>query len=208
MDEEEEKELIKISKIELNELPLIIFDGKIHCVRSDKDISYALKTLKKSKVIGFDTETRPNFKKGVSNSNKVALLQLATLNDAFLFKLHDVKLIEDIFAILSDKKIVKIGAAVHDDIKALNKLKPFTPNNFVDLQKIVEQYGIGDKSLRKLTGIILKQRLSKTQQLSNWEREELDVGQQNYAATDAWVCVRIYNELKKLKKVEQPKNKK
>jgi len=198
--EEEEKELIKISKIELNELPLINFDGAIHCVRSDKDVANALKILKKSKVIGFDTETRPNFKKGVSNSNKVALLQLATLDDAFLFKLHDVNLIEDVFSILANKKIIKVGAAVHDDIKALNKLKPFTPNSFVDLQKIVEEYGIGDKSLRKLTGIILKQRLSKTQQLSNWEREELDVSQQNYAATDAWVCVRIYNEIKKMDK--------
>jgi len=203
MDEKkeiEEIELIKISKIELNKLPLINFDGVIHCVRSDKDVANAIKILKKSKLIGFDTETRPNFKKGVSNSNKVALLQLATLNDAFLFRLHDVKLIEDIYSILSDKKIIKVGAAVHDDIKALNKLKPFTPNSFVDLQKIVEEYGIGDKSLRKLTGIILKQRLSKTQQLSNWEKEELDIGQQNYAATDAWVCVRIYKEIKKLNK--------
>jgi len=200
---EENNELIKISKVELNELPLINFDGVIHCVRSDKDVEKALKILKKSKIIGFDTETRPNFKKGVSNNNKVALLQLATLKDAFLFKLHDVNLIDDIFSILTDKKIIKVGAAVHDDIKALNKLKRFTPNSFVDLQKIVEEYGIGDKSLRKLTGIILKQRLSKTQQLSNWERDELDTGQQNYAATDAWVCVRLYDEIKKLEKINK-----
>ncbi len=200
MKEEEKENLIKISKTELNELPLVNFDGTIHCIKSDKDVAKAIKTLKKSKVIGFDTETKPNFIKGVSNSNKVALLQLSTLNDAFLFRLHDVKLIEDIFTILSDKKIIKVGAAVHDDIKALNKLKAFTPNNFVDLQKIVEQYGIGDKSLRKLTGLILKKRLSKTQQLSNWEKEDLEIGQQNYAATDAWVCVKIYNELVKMDK--------
>lgn len=199
----EENELIKISKEELNKLDLITFEGNIHCIRSDKDIANAIKILKKSKVIGFDTETKPNFKKGVSNNNKVALLQLSTLNDAFLFKLHDVKLIADIFSILADKNIIKVGAAVKDDIKALNKIKKFTARNFVDLQKLVEDYGIGDKGLRKLTGLILKQRLSKTQQLSNWEKDELEIGQQNYAATDAWVCAKIYYELiNNYKKVE------
>ncbi len=188
-------ELIKVNKEEINSLPLIIFEGDIHCVKTDADIKKAIKILKKAKIIGFDTETRPNFKKGVSNQNKVALLQLSTLTDAFLFKLPDIKNIADIFNILENKKILKIGVAIKDDLKALNKILPLKANNFIDLQNFAEEFGFGDKGLRNLSGIILKQKLSKAQQLSNWEKDELEPNQQIYAATDAWICIKIYNEL-------------
>jgi ribonuclease D len=191
-----DKNLIKITKQELAELPLIKFQGEIHCVDNYEKMEEAYKKLKKIKVLGFDTETRPHFKKGISNPYKVSLIQLATNNEAFLIRIIDKSYIDKIFDILEDENIQKIGISVKDDFLALRKIKSgFSPKNFIDLQNIVKKYGIEDNSLRKICGITLKHRLSKTQQLSNWESQTLNQGQKIYAATDAWVCLKIYNEL-------------
>ena len=188
-----------ISKDEIKEFEQLKFDGPIYCINSDEDLIKYLPQIRKIKLLGFDTETKPNFVKGEANQNKVSLLQLASSEETFLVRLQNITMKKELFKILGNKRIKKVGIAIKDDLKALRKLKDFTPNNFIDLQQYVDQFGIEDKSLRKITAIVLKMRLSKAQRLSNWENEQLQDSQKVYAATDAWVCVEIYNTLKKLK---------
>ncbi len=192
----EDDGLLKISKEELNNLPLIKFTGKITCVDSAEKMESAYYKLKNNTVLGFDTETRPHFKKGVSNPYKVSLIQLSNEQEAFLIRIIDHSYLDKVFEILEDENIQKIGISIKDDFRELKKINPkFIPANFIDLQDITAEYGIGVNSLRKLCGITLQKRLSKTQQLSNWESETLNSGQKIYAATDAWVCLKIYNKL-------------
>ena len=184
-----------ISNDDVAALEAVHFDGRIEVVKTPDALAKACKELAKHSLIGFDTETRPSFTAGVSN--KVALLQLSTEDHCYLIRLNKVALSRDILAILSSKSISKVGADVRNDISALNKLRHFTPNNFIDLQSEVSKYGIEDKSLRKISGIVLGKKVSKAQRLSNWEAKNLTPQQQMYAATDAWVCVEIYNKLTK-----------
>jgi len=189
-------EPIKISKQELSELPLIKFGGKIHCIDTSEKMNEIYNEIKAHKVLGFDTETRPHFKKGVSNPYKVSLIQLASETEAYLIRIVDKSYIDKVFDILEDENIQKIGISVKDDFRALRKIyADFKPKNFIDLQDVAKQHGIGDASLRKLTGITLEKRLSKTQQLSNWENQTLNNGQKIYAATDAWICLKIYSKI-------------
>ena len=144
-------------------------------------------------LLGFDTETRPSFKRG--ENHPVALLQLASETDAFLFQLRDLGLPDPLKEIFEDESVLKIGVAIHDDIKALQQKSEFQPNGFVDLADIARRFGIITTGLRNLTGIVLKSRISKRYQLSNWNRKILDEHQQLYAATDAWVCREIYLQM-------------
>ena len=154
----------------------------------------AEEVLSKSKVIGFDTETRPSFAKGVNY--KTALLQLSTEDVAFLFRLRKFRLSRGILAIMADKNILKIGAAINDDINGLQKSAgKFIPASFIDLQKEVGKYGIEELSVKKMSAIVLGKKVSKAQRLSNWEAKKLTDAQKMYAATDAWVCLKIYNKL-------------
>ena len=182
-----------ISNDDVAALEAVHFDGRIEVVESPDTLAKACKELSKHTLIGFDTETRPSFKAGVTN--KVALLQLSTTECCYLIRLNKVALSRDILAILSSKSIYKIGADVRNDIATLNKLRHFTPNGFIDLQSEVGKYGIEDKSLRKISGIVLGKKVSKAQRLSNWEAKTLTPQQQMYAATDAWVCIEIYKHL-------------
>lgn len=182
-----------ISNDELKDTEIGIFRGEIIIVDSSDKVAEACSCLSVQKIIGFDTETRPSFLSGKTNS--VSLLQLSTESTAYLFRLNQVALEKPILRILSSRKITKIGAAIHDDIKALQKLRHFIPQSFIDLQSIAGQYGIQDKSLRKLSAITLGFRISKAQRLSNWEAATLTPAQQCYAATDAWVSLEIYNKL-------------
>ncbi len=185
----------KIIKSELMELPIKSFEGEIIIIDNKEKANEVAEILKKQKILGFDTETRPSFRKGVYH--KVALLQLATSKQAFLFRLNKIGLAESVKAILADDKIMKVGVAIKDDIKALQKLKPFNPAFFVELQKYVKRFDIEDLSLAKLSGIVLGFRISKRQQLSNWENKALSPAQIKYASTDAWVSCEIYKKLKK-----------
>jgi ribonuclease D len=185
----------KISKEELALLPLVQFSGVTIVIDTYEKLHKYIPLLKKEKILGFDTETRPTFKKG--KVNKMALLQLSSINNAFLIRLNKIGFPNQIKEILSDKDILKIGVAITDDIKGLRKQNDFVPNNFIDLQKIVHNYNIENKGLKKLSGIILGKRISKSQQLSNWEGNELSEAQKLYATTDAWVCLKIFNELEK-----------
>ena len=177
------------------------FTGKIIVVERLRQIKEAAKYLSAQSVIGFDTETKPTFTAGMRNMHKVALLQLATDECAYLFRLQKIGLPREITALLANKNVVKIGAAILDDIRLLQKLNRFTPNGFVDLQKIITQYGIEDKGVKKMAAKVLGITISKRQQLSNWENAELTDAQMVYAATDAWVCREIYLNLMKREKI-------
>ncbi|HKI88043.1 MAG TPA: 3'-5' exonuclease [Draconibacterium sp.] len=179
-----------ITKEELTDMPLKWFKGEIVLVDSYEKVTYAAQILSDYSVIGFDTETRPSFKKGVVN--KVSLLQLSTHDQAFLFRLHKVGLPEQIIEILSNPEIIKTGVAIRDDIKGLQEIQKFKPGGFVELQDYAKDLGIQNFSLKKLTAIVLGFRISKTQQLSNWEADSLSEAQQIYAATDAWTALEIF----------------
>ncbi len=183
----------QITREEIDKLDLIKFDGDIILIDGPSDLTEISSFLKKQPLLGFDTETKPSFKKG--NNHKVALLQLSTKETAFLFRLHNTGLPKEIATVLSDKNIIKAGVAIRDDIKSLKKLRPFEPAGFVELQEYAKKFGIENFSLKKLAGIVLNIRVSKRQQLSNWENGELTEAQIRYAATDAWACYRIYKEL-------------
>jgi len=184
---------INIDKEELAVLPLIQFEGQIMLVESKEDYLISIEYLARQTMLGFDTETRPAFKKGVVY--EVALLQLATKDRAFLFRLNKIGLPNGLINILENPNIEKIGVAIRDDIKGLQKLNNFKPGGFVELQERVKEYGILDFSLKKLSAIVLGYRISKAQQVTNWEALELSEAQQIYAATDAWVSHRIYESL-------------
>ncbi len=175
-------------------LPIKQFEGEVFIIDKEEDIFSAVEELKKSKIIGFDTETRPSFKKG--GKNKVALLQLSTADKAYLFRLNRITINDAIASLLADESIMKIGVAIHDDIKFLLKNNKFIPGGFIDLQTYVKSFGINVFGLKKLSSLILGYRISKAQQLSNWENEKLTESQLRYAATDAWVCREIYLELR------------
>jgi len=181
-----------ISKEALSELPLRFFEGDITLVEDYNTMLKAVDYLKSFSVLGFDTETKPSFKRGQINS--VALLQLATNEKAYLFRLNKIGLPNELKGILSDKSIKKVGVAIRDDIKALKKLSFFEAGGFIELQDEVQDYGIQGFSLKKMAGIVLGIRISKSQRLTNWE-SQLSEAQQNYAATDAWVSLEIYQSL-------------
>lgn len=185
---------------EIEGLELAAFGGKITVIdKTGPEFRHAISYLRRQKVIGFDTESRPCFTPAQPKSG-VALLQLSGPKEAFLFRIKHLGMDKSLCSILSSEKIVKVGAAVHDDIRGLQKYREFEAKNFIDLQKIVWEYGIKDKSVKKMSAIILGVRISKTQQLSNWEAEILSESQQLYAATDAWVCREMYNLLMKSEK--------
>lgn len=183
-----------ITKDEINDLPLEAFEGEIVIIDSDEGLEEAVDYLKQFPVLGFDTETKPSFTKG--SGNPVALLQLSSSEKSFLFRLNRIGLPFPIIDLLSDPGIIKVGAAIKDDIHGLQSIIDFDGNSFLELQQYVLSFGIENFSLKKLAAIVLQIRISKRQQVSNWEATELSVGQLRYAATDAWVSLEIYEALK------------
>ncbi|GAB1472664.1 3'-5' exonuclease [Bacteroidota bacterium] len=184
-----------ITPEELEQLPVAEFPGEITVIDAiDEKFQESIDYLKGQKIIGFDTETRPSFTANTKR-NLVALLQLSGKERAYIYRLHSTGLNEDLVKILSNPRIIKVGAAVTDDIRSLQHHTKFVPKGFVDLQSIASGWGIEEKSVRKMAAIILGVRVSKSQQLSNWESSDLTVAQINYAAVDAWVCQRMYLKL-------------
>ena len=189
-----------ITPKELESLEYASFPGKIQVIDSvGAEFNRAIAYLRSQKIIGFDTETRPCFSQDQPIYG-VALLQLSGPEKAYLFRVNKLGMHRRLCNVLADPKILKIGAAVHDDIRGLQKLRNFTAAGFVDLQKIVWEWGIRDKAVKKMSAIILGYRISKTQQLSNWEADVLTESQCKYAATDAWVCREMYLKLMKSEK--------
>jgi ribonuclease D len=186
-----------ISTEELLKLPLYSYDGEVICVDSMEKYNEVKDELFLEPLWGFDTETKPCFRKGAANRKNVALLQLSSREKTYIFRLNKIGLPVELRNLLSSDRFTKIGLSSRDDIKGLQKLVPFEAAGFIDLQSIVSEYGIEEKSLRKLAAIVLGVRISKAQQLSNWENDVLTAKQIRYAATDSWVTRRIFVELKR-----------
>lgn len=184
---------ISISKDEINALPQYKFSGKIILITTREEAIKATEILKHEKYLGFDTETRAAFKKG--ERYDVCLIQLATKEIAYLFRINQFGIIPELINILSDRNIIKAGVSVKDDIKDINKLYPFQAENFIDLADLAKQNKIKNFGLRALTAICLKERLSKKEKASNWEREALTDSQIQYAANDAVVGLLILESL-------------
>ena len=186
---------ISIAPEEIEQLPLGFFPGRITVIdKPGLEYEKAIFYLRRQKVLGFDTESRPVFSTS-QRSNGVALLQLSGPQKAYLFRVQTLGVRKSLCAILSNPNILKIGAACLDDVHGLQKLHGFKAEGFIDLQKIAWEWGIRDKSVKKLAANILGCRISKAQQLSNWEAPELTEPQKKYAATDAWVCREMYLKL-------------
>ena len=192
---------ISVQPEDIENLPLGSFPGEIVVIsKAGREYNRAIAYLRSQPMIGFDTETRPVFEPHQKH-NHTALLQLSGPDKAYLFRLNHLGMRKRLWALLADPNILKIGAASHDDVRGLKHYGGFVEAGFVDLQKIAWEWGIRDKSVKKLAANILGVRISKAQQLSNWEAETLSESQQMYAATDAWVCLEMYKKL-----LDSPKN--
>jgi ribonuclease D len=172
------------------------FQGRIVVVLNESEAEKAVNFLLTCNILGIDTETRPSFKKG--QQHKVSLLQVSTHDICFLFRLKLIKQKSSIIRLLENKDVPMVGLSLHDDVMSLNRLFDFTPGNFIDLQNLVKTIGIEDLSLQKLYANFFHQRISKSQQLSNWDADILNEKQRLYAATDAWACIQIYEEYRRL----------
>lgn len=187
-----------ITNEETAQLPAAQFAGPIIVVDNEKQIEAACRRLTAARIVGFDTETRPSFKAGVTH--RVALLQLSAPDCCYLFRLCRMRFGKPLIKLLENREVLKIGADVAGDIRSLRVLRRFRPDGFVDLQQIAPEWGIEEKSLRKLSAIVLGKRISKAQRLSNWEAANLTEQQKLYAATDAWICPEIYHTLQNTEK--------
>lgn len=176
-------------------LPAARFEGRIVVVDNEADVEAACHDLQRYDMLGFDTETRPSFRAGVSY--KVSLLQLSTPEVCYLFRLCNIRLSNPLLKILGSRRIIKVGVDITGDIRSLHALRHFKADGFVDLQNEASHWGIEEKSLRKLSAIVLGQRVSKAQRLSNWEAGILTDQQKEYAATDAWVSMHILERMMK-----------
>lgn len=184
---------LTITKEQLAELPIETFGGDIIVIDHAEEVREACNYLSMQSALGFDTETRPSFKRG--QVHKVALMQLSSEERCFLFRLNRIGYPDELEALMSDPEVKKIGLSLRDDFAAIRKRSMRKPENFIDLQGFVDQFGIEDNSLQKIYAILFGKKISKNQRVSNWEAEILTSAQQSYAAIDAWACLRIYNYL-------------
>jgi len=183
----------EITPEQLELLPLSFYQGEIVVVDNHSQITEAIEQLHNEDILGFDTETRPSFKRG--EYHPIALIQIATASKVFLFRTNFIGFPEPLRRLLENKDIVKAGVGLDNDLPELKKLHRFSPAGFVDLNKELPPLGFLNTGAKKLTAIILGFRLSKTKQTSNWEADTLTPGQLTYAATDAWVCREMYLRL-------------
>ena len=188
-----------VTKAEIAQMPKVLFEGRIFIVYTEADTDKAVEYLKTQSIVGVDTETRPSFKRGLTH--KVALLQIATSDTCFLFRLNRIgmpKSLQDF--LMSD--VLKIGLSLKDDFMMLRQRKDMhtEEGNWIELQDYVGRFGIEDRSLQKIFANLFGQKISKSQRLSNWEAETLTESQMKYAATDAWACVEIYKCLAEMER--------
>ena len=184
---------ITITNEEINALPLGAFEGPVNIIDQADQLEEALAEIRKHSVVGFDTETKPVFVSG--QFNHVSLVQIALPKKVFLVRLKSVGMAPQIIHFFENEKILKAGVALRDDIKALQKLKHFKADGFFELAELAKQSGLQVESVKKLTALLLGFRISKSAQTSNWEAASFNEKQISYAATDAWVCLNIYNKL-------------
>ncbi|MDR3188347.1 MAG: 3'-5' exonuclease domain-containing protein 2 [Prevotellaceae bacterium] len=191
-----------ITHEEIEELPYVAFGGKITVVDKREKVSSAISRLMQEPILGYDTETRPSFTRGVHYGT--SLLQLSTAEEAFLFRIDKIGVPKELVALLQCKEVLKIGVAIGEDIRGMQRIGAFKPQGFVDLQQLTDRYGIEDKALKKIAAIVLNLRISKSQQTSNWAALRYTAEQKLYAATDAWVCREIYLKLLEVQPLPPP----
>lgn len=188
-----DKYVLSISKEAISELPLLQYEGAITLVDTAAMAHTVLKALSTEEAVGFDTETRPSFRKG--HPHKVALMQISTKDRCYLFRLNKIGICAELKAFIENPAITKVGLSLRDDFNVLSRSGRIDPQGFIDLQQMAGKYDIADISLQKIYAIIFGERISKSQRLTNWEADELTVAQQRYAALDAWACLKIYRYL-------------
>lgn len=186
----------KYDKQRIADLPKVLFEGRIVVILTESEAQKAVDYLLSQPILGVDTETRPSFKKG--RANKVALLQVASHEICFLFRLNQLGISPAVKRLLEDKSVPKIGLSWHDDLNMLHKSGEFETGYFIDLQNHVREIGVEDLSLQKLYANFFGQKISKRERLTNWEADILNDKQKQYAATDAWACIMLYEELMRL----------
>ncbi len=182
-----------INKELLQWMPIAAFEGEVIVVDREEQIAEAVAYLKKQRTIGVDTEARPSFQRGTHYPT--ALVQIATHERCYLFRLTHIGMPQELADIFADPKICKVGLAFKDDINGLRRRRNFVPANCIDVQSLVAQYGILDLGLQKIFAICFGKKISKTQQLTNWENTHLTPEQARYASTDAWATLLIYEDL-------------
>ena len=187
----------KYDKLKVGTLPRVVFEGRIHVIVTRTQAEKAVAYLLSQPILGVDTETRPSFSRG--SFHHVALLQVSTYDTCFLFRLNIIGMTPAIVRLLEDTTVPKIGLSWHDDLNGLHKLGHFETGYFIDIQDHVREIGVEDLSLQKLYANFFGQQISKAQRLTNWERDVLTDKQKEYAATDAWACIQLYEELERLK---------
>lgn len=185
-----------IDKAAIQTLPVTFFEGEVIVVDKPEMVADAAAYLRQHTVLGVDTEARPSFKRGVHYPT--ALVQIATLERCYLFRLTHVGLPVEIAEIFANPNICKVGLAFKDDITGLRRRRDFKPANCVDLQSMVCKYGIMELGLQKIFAIIFGKKISKSQQLTNWENSHLTPEQARYASTDAWATLSIYLALQQV----------
>lgn len=173
--------------------PFISFSGKIHYIQNDRELEAVMSELSSITAFGFDTETRPAFTKG--EVHQVALLQLATETDAYVVRLHRISQFAVFKRIFENPHVLKVGLAIRDDLKALQKRFQFTPENFVELQTLAKEKGLQNFGLKGMTEEVLGATITKGPKTTNWEASELTDRQILYAATDAWIGLTLYKKL-------------
>ena len=188
----------KYDKSKIGTLPRVLFEGRIVVVLTEHEAEKAVRFLLSQPILGIDTETRPSFKKG--QVHQVALLQVSSYDVCFLFRLNQLGMSPSVRRLLEDTTVPKIGLSLRDDLNSLHRIGDFEKGNFVDLQNCVSEVGVKDMSLQKLYANFFGQRISKREQLTNWEADILSDKQKLYAATDAWSCIMLYEELLRLEK--------
>jgi ribonuclease D len=187
----------KFDKKLITDLPVAQFEGRIIVILTAGEAERAVNFLLSQPILGLDTETRPSFQRG--HQHRVALLQVATDNICFLFRLNHIGMSPAIVRLLEDTTVTKVGLSWHDDLNALHRLGSFQTGEFIEIQSHVHDIGIEDMSLQKIYANLFGQKISKRQQLTNWEADILSDKQKLYAATDAWACINIYREIISLK---------
>ena len=185
---------VSIDKEVINQMPRVSFQGRIHVIDAISQVKSAVRALRSAGIVGFDTETRPCFKRG--ERHNAALIQLSTESDAFLFRINKTGIPDVLKQFLEDPTCIKAGLSTGDDFHQIARLTDFHPAGFVEIQQMVKEFEITDMSLQKIYAILFQQKISKNQQLTNWEAAQLTEQQQCYAAIDAWACLRIYHWLK------------
>lgn len=179
-----------ISKEELASLPLFRYEGPIHLIRTDAELVHHITDLRREKVIGFDTETRPSFRRGQNYLPTV--IQMATADATYIIQLAGLEATGLINVILSSPDILKTGIALDQDLIKLKERFPFAERSILDLGRLAARQKIAKTGLRNLAGLLLGYRISKQAQVTNWAANELTPAQIQYAATDAWISRELF----------------